>query len=254
MPDELAMTLPLLQNPLKFLQPKENSSISANLQFVLWLEPPVYVTDTVAKNLAGFFFNRTEKYDPQSLSLEQLLIEEAVPSIKFSANRDINSDVRWEKKFDDSSYLQVYSYDTKSFTNAKKILLRQQLIYNALFQSCFNSSTYKPLSKSNQPFQTSSLDIQSDESDDSQLKTIKIHVQTTDPPNSLSVTFQVPEISASISLQISNIQDSQPFVLSQILWKEEKGGGEGNKEYDPNNNQINNQNNHIKINDNLLTK
>ncbi|KAF0415601.1 mediator of RNA polymerase II transcription subunit 1-domain-containing protein [Gigaspora margarita] len=159
MPQDL--TFPLLPTPLKFLQqPKDDSQTSANIQFVLWLFPPVYVTDTVAKeieDLAGFFGSRIMTDDPKSLSLEQLLISDIVPPAKMT--RGSTMDVSWEKKFEDSPYTQIYTLDIKH-TNAKKIeripfiypfqifsfieILRQQLVYNALFQSCFNSSTYCP--------------------------------------------------------------------------------------------------------------
>lgn len=50
----IPIIFPLLPNPLKFLQPKEDSHASAFVQFVLWLEPPVYLTDVVAASLANF--------------------------------------------------------------------------------------------------------------------------------------------------------------------------------------------------------
>ncbi|CAG8751845.1 16721_t:CDS:2, partial [Racocetra fulgida] len=62
-------------------QPKDGSHTSANIQFVLWLCPPVYVADTVAKEIEdlicivmpGFFGSRIMTDDPKSLSLEELL-------------------------------------------------------------------------------------------------------------------------------------------------------------------------------------
>ncbi|CAG8501940.1 14005_t:CDS:2, partial [Acaulospora colombiana] len=70
------ITFSLLQT-LKFLQPKEGSTDSALVQFVLWLEPPVHVADTIAREigtLSGFYASvGSEKRDTQSLSLEQLL-------------------------------------------------------------------------------------------------------------------------------------------------------------------------------------
>ncbi|CAG8799965.1 18289_t:CDS:2, partial [Gigaspora rosea] len=120
MPQDL--TFPLLPTPLKVLQqPKDGSQTSANIQFVLWLFPPVYVTDTVAKeieDLAGFFGSRIMTDDPKSLSLEQLLISDIVPPAKMT--RGSAMDVSWEKKFEDSPYIQMYTLDMKH-TNAKKI-------------------------------------------------------------------------------------------------------------------------------------
>ncbi|CAG8547103.1 4654_t:CDS:10 [Acaulospora morrowiae] len=229
-PDDI--TFLLLPTPLKFLQPKENSIGSTFVQFVSWLEPPVYAVDTIAKaigSLSGFFFSSgSEKRDPQSLSLEQLLIEDVISSVKSSSSdRGTSSEIRWEKKFDDSPYVQVYSYDTKSHTDAKKIeripfihpyqifssfkFLRRQLVFNTLFQSCFNSSTYKPFSKSQNTSAEATIFEESQPTD------IQVHVQIIDPPNSLSVTFQVPEIVASVSLQITILEDSRLYVLPQIL-------------------------------------
>ena len=61
---ELPEQFLLLQTPLKFLQPspKENSTTifpSALIEFVVWLDPPVYVSENVAReigngNFAGF--------------------------------------------------------------------------------------------------------------------------------------------------------------------------------------------------------
>ncbi|CAG8505096.1 13681_t:CDS:10 [Cetraspora pellucida] len=212
MPQEF--TFPLLPTPLKFLQqPKDGSHTSANIQFVLRLCPPVYITDTVAKEIEdlicifmpGFFGSRITTDDPNSLSLEELL------------------------KFEDSPYSHIYVLDTKK-TNAKKIeripfiypfqiysfteILRQQLVYNALFQSCFNSSTdYSQKQSSTTIFEV-----------DPNLTKVQIKVQATNPPHSLSVSFQLPNVMTDVLLQITIIRgDSEPIVISpNPLW-EDKG-------------------------------
>ncbi|CAG8746623.1 9588_t:CDS:10, partial [Racocetra persica] len=91
MPQEF--TFPLLPTPLKFLQqPKDGSHTSANIQFVLLLCPPVYVADTVAKEIEdlicivmpGFFGSRIMTDDPKSLSLEELLISDIAPPVRMA--------------------------------------------------------------------------------------------------------------------------------------------------------------------------
>ncbi|CAG8586028.1 658_t:CDS:10 [Dentiscutata heterogama] len=231
MPQDL--TFPLLPTPLKFLQqPKDGSQTSANIQFVLWLFPPVYVTDTVAKeieDLAGFFGSRIMTDDPKSLSLEQLLISDIVPPAKMT--RGSAMDISWEKKFEDSPYIQMYTLDMKH-TNAKKIeripfiypiqifsyieILRQQLVYNALFQSCFNSSTYCPQ-------QTSSKSSATTFEVNSNTTKVKVKVQATNPPLLLSVSFQLPDTMTDVLLQINIWRDCQLYVISQNQLWEDKG-------------------------------
>ncbi|CAG8823262.1 16359_t:CDS:10, partial [Gigaspora margarita] len=209
------LTFPLLPTPLKFLQqPKDGSQTSANIQFVLWLFPPVYVTDTVAKEIEDL------ADDPKSLSLEQLLM-----------TRGSTMDVSWEKKFEDSPYTQIYTLDIKH-TNAKKIeripfiypfqifsfieILRQQLVYNALFQSCFNSSTYCPQRISSQS-SAANFEVNSNTTK------VKVKVQATNPPHLLSVSFQLPDIMVDVLLQITILRDCQPYVISQNPLWEDKG-------------------------------
>lgn len=50
------MQFSLLQAPLKFLHPKEDSTIfaSALIEFVVWLDPPVYVSDNVARHIGSY--------------------------------------------------------------------------------------------------------------------------------------------------------------------------------------------------------
>lgn len=50
------MQFSLLQTPLKFLHPKEDSTIfpSALIEFVVWLDPPVYVSDNIARQIGSF--------------------------------------------------------------------------------------------------------------------------------------------------------------------------------------------------------
>ncbi|CAG8806266.1 14001_t:CDS:2, partial [Racocetra fulgida] len=85
-------------------------------------------------------------------------------------------------------------------------ILRQQLVYNALFQSCFNSSNNYPQQQSSAtPFE------------------VQIKVQATNPPQSLSVSFQLPDVMTDVLLQITILRgDSEPIVISQNpLWEDD---------------------------------
>ena len=47
------ITFSILPTPLKFIHPKANSLPSARVHFVAVLEPPVYVSDSVARALGN---------------------------------------------------------------------------------------------------------------------------------------------------------------------------------------------------------
>nr|CAG8446056.1 12714_t:CDS:10 [Entrophospora candida] len=209
------LQFPTLPNQLNFLEPKEKFAVVAPVKYVAWLEPPLFVADNIAREIgksvgvinkdsfpigvSGGFDNR----DTQSLSLEELL------------------------SFDDSPYLQVYSLNSKScctsskridrlpFTNPVQIyrilkLLRQQLVYNTLFQSCFNSFTYKP----SQPKQNRmDVDVEGVSS-----RKLEIRFNVIDPPNKFSISFQPTNLASSsfIFLQITIQQDSRLLVTSQL--------------------------------------
>ncbi|CAB4375075.1 unnamed protein product [Rhizophagus irregularis] len=221
----------LLQAPLKFLHPKEDSTIfaSALIEFVVWLDPPVYVSDNVARHIGsyagivnrGYFVSSAfQKKDPQTLSLEQLLIEGIIPPIKHSSTSRAPKIIhQWEKKFDDSLYLQVFNLDSKCNTKARRIdripfsnlfqvyglikILRQQLLFNKLYQSCFNSSTYKQITIT-RPSKHDHAEKISPDAEDAEAK-IQIKVQTINSPTGLSLDIQLPSkiISPQITIHLS---------------------------------------------------
>ncbi|CAG8619343.1 195_t:CDS:10 [Funneliformis mosseae] len=234
----------IMQNPfslfpngtqLKFLDPtKVASAPVAPIEFVAWLDPPVYVSDNVARaigNLAGvavrgfFISSAFQKKDPQALSLEQLLIEGIIPPVNQSSSAQASKIVhQWEK---------IFSSDNMCNTNARRIdripfshpsqlpgfikTLRQQLIFNTLYQSCFNSSTYKQItitkkSKYDHDLKENSLDIEAK---------VHVKVQTDNPPNGLTLSIQLPQKMAksqtTIHLHITILLPySQIYVVSHI--------------------------------------
>ncbi|GBB98016.1 hypothetical protein RclHR1_03120001 [Rhizophagus clarus] len=227
----------LLQTPLKFLHPKESSTIfaSANIEFVVWLDPPVYVSENVARQIGsfggvvnrGYFMSSAfQKKDPQALSLEQLLIEGIIPPTKHSStSRAPKTTHQWEKKFDNLPYRQVFNLDSACHTtNARRIdripfsnlfqvyglikILRQQLLFNKLYQSCFNSSTYKEISIT-KPFKYDHAEKILSDAEDADER-IQIEVQTNNPPTGLSLSIQLPSKmipQITIHLNVTILQD-----------------------------------------------
>ncbi|CAG8833291.1 2735_t:CDS:2, partial [Racocetra persica] len=103
----------------------------------------------------------------------------------------------------------IYPFQIFNFT----AILRQQLVYNALFQSCFNSSTNYPQQQSS----ATTFEV------DSNSTKVQIKVQATNPPQSLSVSFQLPDVMTDVLLQITILRgDSEPIVISQNpLWEDD---------------------------------
>ncbi|RIA89308.1 hypothetical protein C1645_204146 [Glomus cerebriforme] len=97
-------------------------------------------------------------------------------------------------------------------------ILRQQLVFNALYQSCFNSSNYKQItitkpSKHDYGMEDTNLDAEEAEAK------IQIKVQTDNPPNGLSLSIQLPPkmISPQITIHLNiNILQEDYYVISQI--------------------------------------
>ncbi|CAG8624152.1 9911_t:CDS:10, partial [Paraglomus occultum] len=230
------ITFSILPTPLKFIHPKASSLPSARVHFVAVLEPPVYVSDSVARalgNLAaitsrGFIVTSAyEKRDNRGLALEHLLIQDAVPEPTLTAlNKALSPETRWEMLLEDSTYVQVYSFENLFLTSAKKIqripfthpdqlygftkLLRQQLVFNTLFQSCFNANSYRStLSTMHSCFEASLAEALY-----SVPARVHVKVETQEPPNRIFVTLPNISNGSFITLQIQIApEDAQPYVM-----------------------------------------
>ncbi|KAG9305836.1 hypothetical protein G9A89_006247 [Geosiphon pyriformis] len=223
-------TSTVLPDPLKFKNPKKGTTPSAPVHFVARLEPPVYVTDSTARIIGNYASIRSrgnilsglyEKRDTDTMSLEQLLIKDVIPNPTLSVLLTaLSPGVRWETQFD-QQYIQSYCLENLFLTNAKKIdrvpfthishlyaimkVLRQQLTFNTLFQSIFNSSSYR-----------SSSDYQHTAETMFEENIINIKVVTEEPPKQISVSFEIPDTKQSLTLQILILsQDAQPYVIFQ---------------------------------------
>ncbi|RUS32358.1 hypothetical protein BC938DRAFT_475618 [Jimgerdemannia flammicorona] len=262
------LTYPHFTTPCRFVQPLVTSSASAMLRFVAWVEPPVAVTEGIAKAIAqavgigGVGVGLGEVMQAErdgaavsgtSLSLEELLIADAVPAASSADESQrrlsflLKQTVQWEAvsehcicmlrmTFADTPVTQKYAFVGDTNTRAKVIeripfahpmqlfavmqvsvveewegrifvCLRQQLIFNALFQSCFNAQTYRP---SSLEVQTTSLslddilDAAASSSTTSPVhRTIQLEIRARHPPQALFVTFSHPSRPfALVSLEI----------------------------------------------------
>ncbi|CAG8434639.1 12369_t:CDS:10 [Ambispora gerdemannii] len=219
--------------PLKFICPKKDAIESAYVQFVAWLEPAVYVSDSVARTIGNLASIKSRGHIVSSMfdssnmveaiSLEKLLIQDAVPNPTLATlSSSLSLEARWEMQIDESSPLQIYSFASQDQTYARKIdripfihpvdlyeaikLLRQQLTFNTIFQSIFNSTSYRPTSHF----------VHSEETmfGETIPSSINLKVMTQEPPKQMLLTLELPKQS-SLSLQIVILtEDGQPYVVT----------------------------------------
>ncbi|KAF9330668.1 hypothetical protein BG006_006376 [Podila minutissima] len=203
----------ILQHPLRWVVPNSEPSVEA--AYVGILHPPVVVSEEVAKQLAALSnqagLNATMGIhkDPGYLSLQEMLI-----------NQNIEQ-AQWEIVLDQgpNAIRQLFSFDrTKNearlihripFTHISQVymctkLLRQQLTFNTLFQSCFNETqldgTTKRLASSILPGSDSSLEV-------------SIVVHTPQPPRTLLASFLNPYTETNMILEIQiDAGTGQPSV------------------------------------------
>lgn len=224
----------ILQHPLRWVVPNSEPSVEA--AYVGTLHPPVVVSEEVAKQLAalsnqaGLNATMGNHKDPGYLSLQEMLI-----------NHNIEQ-AQWEIVLDQgpNAIRQLFSFDrTKNegrlihripFTHISQVymctkLLRQQLAFNTLFQSCFNETQHDGTTKrlaSILPGNDSSLEV-------------SIVVQTPQPPRTILVSFLNPYTETNMVLEIQiDAGTGQPSVqlLSSATHNNSyssvgEGGGQG---------------------------
>lgn len=200
--------------------PTNPNTNSIPIRFVLTLDPPMAVADEVSQKL----LNVTGLVDTSTLptanaattkssnfthtqSLEEML----VMSVKEDA---LHSDHSWVYSSDDMPN-QIYKWMGSSPTSAKIVsripfqhpvqiynilqCLRQQKMFNTLFQSVFNSDTFKKEASTIPNTVSFSLsDILSESKKDD---AVRIEIATIDAPYFISVTISPPAL------------PNQPFVM-----------------------------------------
>ncbi|KAI8349502.1 mediator of RNA polymerase II transcription subunit 1-domain-containing protein [Mortierella sp. GBAus27b] len=190
----------ILQQPLKWIVPSADAAVEA--AYVAVLHPPVIVAEDVAKQLAALSnqagLNTTMGFHKDSgyLTLQESLISKSTEQTQWVVTLDQGP----------NALRQCYSFDrTKNearlihripFTHISQVyictkLLRQQVAFNTLFQSCFKESesedeTKKQLSPGN-----------SDEKHD-----VSIIIQTPQPPNMILASFLNPYTETNMVLEI----------------------------------------------------
>ncbi|KAF9549956.1 hypothetical protein EC957_002016 [Mortierella hygrophila] len=202
----------ILQQPLRWVVPTSDSTIEAT--YVAILHPPVVVSEDLAKQLAalsnqaGFNtmgLNRDQGY----LSLQELLVNRAIEQ------------TQWEIVLDQgpNAVRQLFSFDrTKCearllhripFTHISQVymctkLLRQQMVFNALFQSCFKeTSSPEEIKKRLTAAHTGNGEDNDDSNDNVDTTSeVAIIIQTPQPPNIILATFINPFTETSVRIEI----------------------------------------------------
>ncbi|KAG0224291.1 hypothetical protein BGW42_005200 [Actinomortierella wolfii] len=243
--------------PLRWIVPTVDTSIQAG--FVAHLYPPVVAAESIARELAalsnatGAVNTMGYKRDLGFSSLQELLIEDNNTSQSTAANKSAgqkNDSNQWSAIVEQSAEptKQLYSLDRRQddgrlikripFAHPWQIqsclrLLRQQLVFNTLFQSCFttpvvetttNSSSTTTMGKT--PSQTGMMSPPA-----SGMATISIKQETTaygnDSTNAtplstadsslpeISVTIQTPQAPQWILVSFVN-----PFVNENYIFLE----------------------------------
>ncbi|KAF9357270.1 hypothetical protein BGX26_004013 [Mortierella sp. AD094] len=194
----------ILQQPLKWIVPNTDSTVEAT--YVAVLHPPVVMAEDVAKQLAAFSnqagLNTTMGFhkDPGYLSLQECLINQGTEQTQWEVTLDQGT----------NAVRQIYSFDrTKNearlihrvpFTHISQIyictkLLRQQLTFNTLFQSCFRETV--PVDETKKRLAT----ILPGTTEDHSLE-VSIIVQTPQPPNMILASFLDPYTETNMILEI----------------------------------------------------
>ncbi|KAF8986134.1 hypothetical protein BGZ46_009245 [Entomortierella lignicola] len=194
----------ILQQPLKWIVPNTDSTVEA--AYVAVLHPPVVVAEDIAKQLAAFSnqagMNTTMGIhkDPGYLSLQECLINQGAEQTQWEVSLDQGA----------NAVKHIYSFDrTKNearllhrvpFTHISQIyictkLLRQQLTFNTLFQSCFKETT--PVDEVKKRLAT----ILPGSTEDPTLE-VSVVVQTPQPPNMIIASFLNPYTDTRMILEI----------------------------------------------------
>ncbi|CAO3571934.1 unnamed protein product [Mortierella alpina] len=197
----------VLQQPLRWIVPNTDSSVEAT--YVAVLHPPVVVAEEVAKQLAALSnqagLSSTMGYhrDPGYLSLQELLI-----------NQNIEQ-TQWKVALDQGpgAVRQLFSFDrTKNearllhripFTHISQVylctkILRQQLSFNTLFQSCFKETATADATR----HRTGAIALARPGLIEDAALEVSIVVQTPQPPNMILVSFMNPYTESHMVLEI----------------------------------------------------
>ncbi|KAF8934507.1 hypothetical protein BGZ58_005666 [Dissophora ornata] len=168
-------TTTILQQPLKWIVPNNDASVEA--AYVAVLHPPVIVAEDVAKQLAALSnqagLNTTMGFhkDPGYLSLQECLI-----------NHNMEQ-TQWEITLD----------------RGPNALLRQQMVFNTLFQSCFQETTSATETKKR--VVTILPGTSSNNSEDNNPE-VSIVIQTPQPPKMILASFLNPYTKTNMMLEI----------------------------------------------------
>ncbi|KAG0057069.1 hypothetical protein BGZ83_001918 [Gryganskiella cystojenkinii] len=207
----------ILQQPLRWIVPTSDPTVAAT--FVAVLHPPVAVSEQVAKQLAALSnqagLNTTMGFHKDSgyLSLQELLINKSIEQSQWEVTLDQGPE----------AVRQLYSFErTKNearllhripFTHISQIyictkLLRQQMVFNTLFQSCFKETT--------DANETAKRFVTLRPNEDSGTE-VSIVVHTPQPPNGILVSFVDPYSHANYLMDIQiDANTSMPLVRLNV--------------------------------------
>ncbi|KAG0197796.1 hypothetical protein BGX28_008703 [Mortierella sp. GBA30] len=222
----------ILQQPLRWIVPTTDPSIEAT--YVAVLHPPVIVAEEAAKQLAALSnqagLSTTMGYhkDTGYLSLQELLI-----------NQNIEQ-TQWEIVLDQgaNAVRQLYSFDrTKNearllhripFTHISQVyictkILRQQLSFNTLFQSCFKETLSVDMTRHHV------ATIQANRTVPSEDPTLEVNivVQTPQPPSMILVSFRDPYTEHHMMLEIVIDAGTGLPTARLVVTGQTAGGGLG---------------------------
>ncbi|KAG0329406.1 hypothetical protein BGZ99_002117 [Dissophora globulifera] len=197
----------ILQQPLKWIVPSTDPTVEA--AYIAVLHPPVVVAEEVAKQLAALSnqagLNTTMGFhkDPGYLSLQERLIDQNAEQTQWTVTLDHGT----------NGVRQLYSFErTKNearllyripFTHISQVyictkLLRQQVAFNTLFQSCFKEAVSVNETKS----QLATILPSSNNIGDDRSIEVPIVIQTPQPPSMILASFTNPYTDTSMALEI----------------------------------------------------
>ncbi|KAF9362746.1 hypothetical protein BGX34_005574 [Mortierella sp. NVP85] len=194
----------ILQQPLKWIVPSADAAVEA--AYVAVLHPPVIVAEDVAKQLAALSnqagLNTTMSFHKDSgyLTLQESLINGSTEQTQWAITLDQGP----------NAIRQCYSFDrTKNdarlihripFTHISQVyictkLLRQQVAFNTLFQSCFQETEASDETKQR-------LAVILPGNGEDKHPEVSIVIQTPQPPNMILASFLNPYTETNMVLEI----------------------------------------------------
>ncbi|CAO3608624.1 unnamed protein product [Cunninghamella echinulata] len=221
---------PKFMQPLRYVKTLSTCLDASPIpvRFVAKLDTPLPTSDTIIQKLmeitgiissSNTSASLTDRLNPSSFSLEELLVEDLSKDNNDKTNL-LKLKTAWSKKLDDSTN-QVYQWIPNTGTPAKLLhripfqhpaqiysiiqLLRQQQTFNLLLTSIFNKNTYASgvhLQNNPKPFSLNEILIASQNN-----KELRIEMTTFNSPRTIQLFLSPPPTSNHIITTIPIIID-----------------------------------------------